>query len=223
MGHFALGQPDEALSALDRAHKNRPDLVWGLTTLAVTYVELDRIEEARAVLAPIIKYRTKKGYGKVRGLNAYMFWHPFKDQEVEKKFANGLLEAGFPVKSGEYFKIYPENRLSGEKIKNLSFAHTVSGFGIYTGKQWRIKRARNGNSTYHSPKEGGGEASKVEELSDTGKSWIEGDRLCSKGDNLYGGYTDCLTIYSNPEGTLEGKDDYIGVSVYGFVPFSVVD
>jgi predicted Zn-dependent protease len=55
VGHFALGQPEEALSALDRAHKNRPELVWVLYPLAVTLAELDRIEEAQAVLAPIEK------------------------------------------------------------------------------------------------------------------------------------------------------------------------
>jgi len=206
------------LSAFERVLEYNPEFPW-VFPLVVTYVELDRIEEARAVLAPVAKYWTKFG-----GLKTFMFWQPFKDKEVEKKFANGLIKAGFPGKSGEYFKIYPENRLSGEKIKDLTFAHTVSGFDVASGKQWRIERAKGGDSAYYGLKGWvKGEISEVEETSDTGKSWIEGDRVCNQWNSLYGGYTDCLTIYSNPEGTLEKKDDYIGMAVYGFVPFSVVD
>jgi len=208
------------LSALERAHKNDPTLLWVLYPLAVTYAELDRVEEARANLAPMIKNPTQT----VGGLKAFMFWRPFKNKEVEKKYANGLIKAGFPGKSGEYFKVYPENRLSGEKIKDLTFAHTVSGFDMASGKQWRIERAKGGDAAYYGLKGWvKGEFSKVAETSDTGKSWIVDDRLCNQWNNLYGGYTDCLTIYSNPEATKEKKDDYIGVSVYGFIPFSVVD
>lgn len=224
MGHFALGQPEKALSALERARKFNPQLLWGLAPLAVAYADLDRIEEARAALAPYIIYLTKMGLGGAGGLKAYMYWYPFKIKEVEKNYVNGLIKAGFPGESGEYFKIYPENRMSGEKIKDLTFAHTVSGFDTASGKQWRIERAKGGDSAYYGLKGWvKGEPSKVEETSDNGKSWIEGDRLCNQWKNLYGGYKDCLTIYSNPEGTMEKKDDYIGVSVYGFVPFSVVD
>lgn len=209
---------------MERARKFNPQLLWVLAPLAIAYAELDRIEEARATLAPYLKYLTKMGLGGAGGVKAYMYWSPFKNKEVEKKYANGLIKAGFPGKSGEYFKIYPENRLPGEKINNLTSDKTVSGFDLYSGKQWQIKRARDGNSTYHGPKGWvKGEISNLEETSDTGKSWIEGDRLCNQWNNLYGGYTDCFTIYDNPEGTLEKKDNYIGVSVYAFVPFSVVD
>jgi hypothetical protein len=63
----------------------------------------------------------------------------------------------------------------------------------------------------------------VEETSDNGKSWVGGNRLCNQWANLYGGLEDSFPIYDNPEGTPEKKDEYIGVAVYGFVPFSVVD
>lgn len=223
VGYLALGQLEEALTALERARKYNPKLLWVLNPLAVVYANLGRNEEARSTLKPSTKFYVEKGWDNM-DLKSRMYWHPFKDKEVEKNYANGLIIAGFPGKSGDYYKIYTENRLTGEKIKNLAFAHTVTGFDIYSGKQWRIERAKGGDSTYRGPKGWvKGEASKVEETSDIGKSWIEGDRLCSQWDNLYGGFADCLTIYSNPEGAPEKKDNYIGVSVYGYVPFSVVD
>lgn len=218
-----MGQLEEALSALERARKFNPKLWFALEPLSVVYANLGRNEEARSTLNPLTKLLAKKGLDKM-DLKHWMYWRAFKDKEVEKNYANGLIKAGFPGKSGEYYKIITENRLTGEKIKDLVLAHTVTGFDMYSGKQWRIERTKGGDSTYQGPKGWvKGEASKVEEISDTGKSWIEGDRLCSQWDNLYGGFEDCLTIYVNPEGTSEKKDDYIGASVYGFVPFSVVD
>ncbi len=153
-----------------------------------------------------------------------MYLRPFKDKEVEKRFADGLIKAGLPGESGGYYKIYQENKLTGEQIKDLVFDQTVTGFDIVSGKQWWIKRNQNGKATYHGPK--GymkGKVADVEETSDTGRSWVEGNRLYNQWANLYGGLEDCFPIYDNPEGMPEKKDEYIGVAYYGFVPFSLVD
>jgi len=216
-----MGQLEEALSAFERAHKHNPKLRWVLTRLAVVYANLGRIEEARNVLEPLIKYQAGRGW---LNLRFQMYLRPFKDKEVEKRFADGLIKAGMPGEPGGYYKIYQENRLTGDDIKDLVFAQTVTGFDIVSGKQWWIKRNKDGKATYRGPK--GyvkGKVSDVEETSDTGKSWVEGDRLSNQWANLYGGLEDCFPIYDNPEGTHEKKDEYIGVAVYGFVPFSLVD
>jgi len=216
-----MGQLEEALSAFERAHKHNPKLRWVLTRLAVVYANLGRIEEARNALEPLIKYQAGRGW---LNLRSQMYLRPFKDKEVEKLFADGLIKAGMPGEPGGYYKIYQENRLTGDDIKDLVFAQTVTGFDIVSGKQWWIKRNKDGKATYRGPK--GyvkGKVSDVEETSDTGKSWVEGDRLSNQWANLYGGLEDCFPIYDNPEGTHEKKDEYIGVAVYGFVPFSLVD
>jgi len=216
-----MGQLEEALSAFERAHKHNPKLRWVLTRLAVVYANLGRIEEARNVLEPLIKYQAGRGW---LNLRFQMYLRPFKDKEVEKRFADGLIKAGMPGEPGGYYKIYQENRLTGDDIKDLVFAQTVTGFDIVSGKQWWIKRNKDDKATYRGPK--GyvkGKVSDVEETSDTGKSWVEGNRLYNQWANLYGGLEDCFPIYDNPEGTHEKKDEYIGVAVYGFVPFSLVD
>ena len=157
-------------------------------------------------------------------LRIQMYLRPFKDKEVERRFADGLIKAGLPGEPGGYYKIYQENKLTGKAIKDLVFAQTVTGFDIVSGKQWWIKRTEDGKATYRGPK--GyvkGKVADVEETSDTGKSWVEGNRLYNQWANLYGGLVDCFPIYYNPEGMPEKKDEYIGVAVYGFVPFSIVD
>ena len=218
-----MGQLEEALVAFERVHKHNPKLRWVLTRLAVVYANLGRIEEARSTLDPLIKYYAGRDLQAVN-LRFQMYLRPFKDKEVEKRFADGLIKAGIPGEPGGYYKVYQENKLTGEEIKDLVFAQTVTGFDIITGKQWWIKRTEDGKATYRGPK--GfvkGEVSDVEETSDIGKSWVEGNRLCNQWANLYGGLEDCFPIFYNPEGMYEKKDEYIGVAVYGFVSFSVVD
>ena len=218
-----MGKLEEALTAYKRAHKHNPKLRWVLTRLAVVYANLGRIEEARNTLEPLIKYYAGRGV-EVVSLRFQMYLRPFKDKEVENRFADGLIKAGLPGEADGYYKIYQENKLTGEQIKDLVFDQTVTGFDIVSGKQWWIKRNKDGKATYRGPK--GyvtGKVADVEETSDTGRSWVEGNRLYNQWANLYGGLEDCFPIYDNPEGMSEKKDEYIGVAVYGFVPFSVVD
>ena len=218
-----MGQLEEALAAFERAHKHNPKLRWVLTRLAVVYANLGRIEEARNTLDPLIKYYAGRGV-EVVSLRFQMYLRPFKDKEVEKRFADGLLKAGIPGEPGGYYKIYQENKLKGEQIKDLIFDQTVTGFDIVSGKQWWIERHKDGEATYRGPN--GyikGKVADVEQTSDTGRSWVEGNRLYNQWTNLYGGLEDCFPVYVNPEGMPEKKDEYIGVAVYGFVPFSVVD
>jgi tetratricopeptide (TPR) repeat protein len=218
-----MGQLEDALAAYERAHEQNPKLRWVLTRLAVAYANLGRNEEARDTLEPLIKYYDGRGVELVN-LRFQMYLHPFKDKEVEKRFAEGLIKAGLPGEPGEYYKIHQENKLTGDQIKDLIFDQTVTGFDIVSGKQWWIKRNKDGKATYRGPKGyTKGKIADVEETSDTGKSWVDGNRLCNQWANLYGGLEDCFPIYNNPEGMPEKKDEYIGVAIYGFVPFSVAN
>ena len=106
--------------------------------------------------------------------------------------------------------IYTKNKLTGDEIKELVFGKTVTGFDFKSEEGWSIKRGKEGIAVYHRG-----------EVSDTGKSWIEEDRLCNQWQNLYGGYRDCAPIFRNPDGVPHKKEEYIGISAYGFVPFAI--
>ncbi len=217
-----MGQLEEALFAFKRAYKHNPKLRWVLTRLAVVYANLGRLEKARNTLKPLLRCHAGMGLG-VTDLKFEMYLRPFKDKDVEKRLSDGLIKAGLPGEPGGYYKISQKNKLSGDEIRDLVFNKTATGFDVLSGKQWWIERSNDGTTTYHGPN---GymkrETSDVEEISDSGKSWVEGNRLCNQWENLYGGLEDHFPVYKNPEGTSDKKDEYIGITVYGFVPFSVI-
>ena len=50
-----------------------------------------------------------------------MYFYPFKDPELDKLFADGLLKAGIKGEPSGYYKIKEENRLTGDEIRQLLF------------------------------------------------------------------------------------------------------
>jgi len=198
-----MGNLEEALNSFERAYEFQPEnKIMSLSRLAVTNALLGRMEKARQFIAPFIKM----------GLNLRCLMAPFKDPKAEKLWADGLLKVGVPGEPDGYYKsaIFLEPNLTGKEIKEQIFGRTISGFDVCGGKEWSIERTEDGEATI-----------RRENITDTGKSWIDGDKLCNQWENLYGGYKDCRRVYVNPDGTKEKKDQYIGTAVYGLVPFSV--
>lgn len=206
-----MGDLEGAAVSLRRAQEYNLQLKWPSVLLAVAYAQLGRTEEARAAVEWRWKFLAEQGFVG-HYLRHLMFYMPFKDPEVEKRFAEGFLKSGVPGNIGEYYKssIFQENKLTGNEIKELVFGKTVTGFDFKTEEEWSIKRSKGGIASYRRG-----------EVSDTGKSWIEEDRLCNQWQNLYGGYRDCAPVFRNPEGLSQKKEEYIGISAYGFVPFSM--
>jgi hypothetical protein len=54
---------------------------------------------------------------------------------------------------------------------------------------------------------------------ESSKWWIEGDMLCTKKWKWLSG---CYPVFRNPEGTPEGKDEYLLIHFAGFFPFSTI-
>jgi len=137
---------------------------------------------------------------------------PLKDLQIVDRFAEGYLQAGLPGEPSGYYKISAENRISDDEIRERFIGQQVTGFTMTTGKPWHIERKKDGAATIQDG-----------DKKDTGKSWIEDDMLCDQWDNFYEGLKDCWVIYRNPEGTPEGKDEYLGAPGYGVYPFSIVE
>jgi len=56
-----------------------------------------------------------------------------------------------------------------------------------------------------------------------GRSWIEDDMLCEQWQIAINGLKHCMSIFRNPEGSLEKKNEYIAVSDFDFQLFSTVE
>ena len=159
-----------------------------------------------------------------------MFGMPFRDRAIVDRYAEGLLKAGLaPARiSGGYFPAFKENQLTGEEIKSLLLGSRITGID-QDGQQWWVDREKNGEFTWRGPALKDPYTQKIISAptlagpnSDRGKSRIEGDMICHQFEKLYWGLEFCGTVFRNPKGTNESKDEYFFCNDIGFTPFSLV-
>ena len=88
LAYRAMGQYEEALSALEKAANIRPNF-WAIhLQLAATYIHLGREEEARAAAAEVRRIAPKFS------LKRYAKRLPLKDQAIKERIIATLREAG---------------------------------------------------------------------------------------------------------------------------------
>lgn len=200
IAHFSMGQYEKAVSLLERALKRIPASGQHLLPLIAAYAHLGRFQEAKEV-ADVVEQTKRLQY------TIYQF--PFKDPVVIARFEDGLFKAGYPARQFDFYKIYEENRLTGEEVRNITFGHkvpTLDGF---------VDRAKDGKATWR------GYGGKT----DKGKSWIEGDLLCDQWQERYEGYKNCYPVFRNPEGSKSYvfRNEYLSVTDFGIIPWSHLD
>jgi hypothetical protein len=178
-------------------------------------------------MAEVLK---KKRGGRLPDVAASMFGLPFSDRAIGDRFAEGLLKAGYPPAriSGGYFPAFKENQLTGEEIKNLLMGSRITGID-QDGQQWWVDREKNGEFTWRGPALKDPITQKIISSptqsgpnSDRGRSWIEDDTICHQFERLYWGLEFCGTVFRNPKGSNESKDEYFFCNDMGFQSFSLV-
>jgi adenylate cyclase len=207
---FCLGNLEEAANVLERALRLNPELSPMITGfLAPTYGLLGREQEARAALET-----HKKGYMATfpRSLSIIMSNYPFRVPLIANRLAEGMIRAGMLGQATDYLPAFPKNRLRGEEIRSLFFGSTITG-PDGTGQQWRIDRQKNGELAWSGP---------GPVASDTGKSRIEGDLLYTQFQKRMWGVEYCATVFRNPNGSRERRDEYFFITDFGFAPFSLL-
>ena len=211
VAQFCMGNLQEAANSIEKARRINPEFTSSVPWLASIYGLLGREKEARAALETYKKEEWWWPFGELR-LPEIMYFFPFKDRAVADRVAEGLIKAGVEGQPSGYFPAFKENQLTGEEIKRLNFGRTITGIGR-DSHQWWYDKKKNGELTYR-----GGRPN----LSDTGKTRIDGDMECQQFQNNLWGLEYCLTVFRNPRGTYEGKDEYFSCTDFGFYPFSVV-
>ena len=207
MAHFCMGEFAEAAALTEKALRLNPENVGIGVQLAAFYGLLGRGQEARAALEAV---RKKLWVG---SLELYMFYLPFSDRAVADRYAEGLLKAGLPGKPSGYFPTFKENQLTGEEIRNLLFGSKIIEMAILATFRWgvEIDFKKNGEFTWRGANS-----------SDSGKSRIEGDMFCTQYQKNWWGLENCSTVFKNPSGRPETKDEYFFASDIGFRTFSPV-
>jgi len=217
---FCMGNLEEAATLIEKGLRINPELTRAASWLTATYGLLGRKKEARAALEIY-----KKGREAAPRIRNIMYFFPFNDPALADRFAEGLIKGGVPGRPSEYLPGFKENRLNGEEIKRVLFGSTTIGFfGNYPGgRQWQIDRGRDGRFKWRGPEPiPTGKNGQEPILSDTGKSWIEGDMICQQYQKRFWGLEFCSTVFRNPNGTYEGKDKYFLFQDFGSVAFSLV-
>lgn len=92
-GYWTMGQYEEALANLKRSVTLEPEFFPTHLWLAVVYVSLGRIEEARAEVAEVLRLAPRTS---VEGQRKML---PYKDQAILDRFIEALREAGLPEKA----------------------------------------------------------------------------------------------------------------------------
>jgi TolB-like protein len=203
LAHFAMGQLEEAVALIERTLTLNPEasVGWG-DVLAAAYGLLGRDEKARDAYwkAGLVSGTV------IQNVRQKMYYWPFKDPEVAERFASGLLKTGKFQQFSGYYKLSEDDRLSGEEIKALVFGRMVCG------SDGCIDRTKQGQATYH-----------VMQVSESGRSWVEGDMLCNQWKTRMKGLKYCAPVFRNYEATAGMLNDYLSITDYGFTTFSPVD
>jgi hypothetical protein len=190
------------VAAFEEVAPNVRNDVGILPYVAASYAYLDRKKEAKAVV--------KQWNAMVRRLSADEIYgyYAMKNSEVFDRLMEGLTKAGRRGGTKIYIAVDQNYKLTGKKIKKLMFGKT------------EIVSAYFGDEFLHRKK--GGEA--IFQIGDSvknGLSWIERDKLCNKFEQMFGGYNDCFYIYENPKGNATYKNDYLKITDYGIIPFTL--
>jgi hypothetical protein len=202
---FYMGNLEEAAALFEKLRRLSPETWLGAPWLASIYGLLGREEEARRQL--------EKGGGFGFPLVRRMYVYPFKDQAVADRFAKGLIKAGLKGPPSGYLPAFKENQLTGEEIRRLLFRSKITRIDLFNGQQWWEDRTKNGELTWRGP----GPIS-----SDSGMSRIEGDMFCTQFQKRLWGVEFCATVFRNPKGTYESKNEYFLCTDMWFIPFSLV-
>ncbi len=203
-----MGNLDEAATLFVKACRLTPEARGWTVWLIATFGLLGREKEAHLVLDT---YKKRMGFEPY--LPNVMDNCPFKDRSVADRFAEGLIKGGIKGKPSGYWPAFKENKLTGEEIKRLLFGAKTTGIDLWDGQQWWIDRKKNGEFTWR----GSGQIS-----SDTGMSRIEGDMICAKFQKRLWRVEFCATVFRNPRGTYDRKDEHFLCTDIGFSPFPLV-
>ena len=211
IAYFCMGEWQEAVTVIDKALKLNPQTLSWSVVLAAAYAHLGREEEARAA-AQI--YRRGSPSGSVFPPRTVMYFRNFEERGVANSLVEGLKKAGLFDPGPEYVHVSREDQITGDDLKTFFFPSIIEGYGS-GGSQWSFTTAGDGTVTLRSPRVPGG-------VVDTGKRWIERDRVWTQYQNQYHGLAICSTVFKNREGTPEGKDEYLMFTDIAMIPFSQV-
>jgi len=201
MAYFILGDLQKAATMTERAIDHNPTIAGRYESLSAIYALLGRIQDAQVAHDESLK---AWDFGRFPAdLTTIMSSFLVKDRQVADRYADGLIKAGWLGSPSEYYKIYEENRLTGEEIRNLVLGQEIT-IHEFDRIYW----------IDHSIK---GRAKDISRLRE-GKWWIEDDMLCYQMESgTVKGLKDCGEIYQNPDSSPGSEKQYLYVTDFSII------
>ena len=205
LAHLCSGHYEKAVIFLERALKHNPEIFRCKLPLASAYGHLDRKKEARTVLSDYLEILPY-----MNNLRRLMLWRfRFSPSTAADRFVEGLLKAGLQGELSGYYKIGEKYRLTGEEIGKFAAGTMTTGIG--PTEQWWMFRNNDGKALWWDAI-----------YAYSGLWWIEGEKECYQWQDIWDSLKHCGSIFRNPEGTQEMKDEYFIAFDHVTVPFSKV-
>lgn len=194
---FINRQYEKAIEPLEKA---RAASYVAREHLAMTYAQLDRLDEAKAEVDSLLPGTSLSFY-------RILYMH-YKRQEDRAHLLDALRKAGVP----EWpfgFEGRVKDRLDGSAIKTLALGRTWVGHS-HAGLQFIQEISADGKFAYRS-----------DQSFITGNASVQGDMLCLKSESLMGRER-CGYVYQRPKGARAEKNEYVYVGATALMFFSPV-
>jgi len=204
---FMDGQYEQAIgrlrNALEKTEGCAPCQGGAHLQLAMAYAQLNRKTEAKSEVKALLSNRKWVNLEYFRQLYGYHKRKGDLDMRLD-----ALGKAGMPQWPTGH-QVSGATPLSNLELQSLVYGHTWFG------------RSQNKYQTFAQKTTGDGKITYMQ----FGTKWegtisIDKDRLCYQIPALLLGRSFCGYVYSNPQGSREGKDEYIAVDVFDVHHFS---
>jgi adenylate cyclase len=193
-------QYEKAIEPLEKALEAG---VEDFATLAMTYAQLGRLDEARTMVDKILEHFRPANLAYFR-----TFWAYHKRKEDLEHSIDSLRKAGMPEWPFGY-EGRPANRLDERAIAALIFGRTWNGQDP-DGAPFFQEISKDGKVAFRSP---------VSLL--TGTAWVEGGMLCYQFSAVTLSRKSCGYLFRNPSGTHDEQNEYVQVGLLDILYFSV--
>jgi tetratricopeptide (TPR) repeat protein len=204
------GDLKKALSLLDWARSLNPELGAAALRQSVAYAMLGRDDQARETLQIFQESRVQ---GATLNLKVLMAGFLFDNPETSGRFSAALVKAGVPDNRADHCRLARDTMLKGREIRALFTGRRIIVISPITGEPFSCELGKGGDFKYRRGA-----------YQETGKYWVEDDVLFAQFDKRYDRLPLGSTIFKNPTGTKEDKNEYfILVDVGVIVPFAVVE
>jgi adenylate cyclase len=203
-GLLLAGDYAKAVGFLEKARDGIPNSPWNRGGLAAAYAGAGNRVDAISELDVYLRFEGLAGRS-VRGFEAaFRHWAP----KVRNNLLDAFRKAGLP-EWPHGFDGKEEDRLVEQDIRDLVFGQTRIG-STSAGGEYEVDIGLDGMAEW---RQGGGAFS--------AEYWLEGDALCYKFRGLFSGRAMCGSVFRNPGGKYDSKDQYVFVDPLDLAYFSI--